>query len=62
MSGLRKFARENGLSLFFLSIFLAALGGQAIAGREAFNQDQVEHGERATRSGNTSPLLTSETP
>jgi hypothetical protein len=47
MSGLRKFARENGLSLFFLSIFLAALGGQAIAGREAFNQDQVEHGERA---------------
>jgi hypothetical protein len=47
MSGARKFARENGLSLFFLTIFLAALVGQAIAGHEAFNQEQVEHGERA---------------
>jgi hypothetical protein len=47
MSGLRKFARDNGLSLFFLTIFLAALVGQAIAGNEAFNQDQVAHGEPA---------------
>jgi Domain of unknown function (DUF6766) len=47
MSGLRSFARDNGLSLFFLAIFLAALVGQAIAGHEAYNQDQLAHGERA---------------
>jgi hypothetical protein len=47
MSRLRSFARDNGLSLFFLTIFLGALVGQAIAGHEAFNQDQVEHGGQA---------------
>jgi hypothetical protein len=47
MSGLRKFARDNGLSLFFLTIFLAAIIGQAIAGHELYNQQQLEHGEQA---------------
>jgi hypothetical protein len=41
----RRFLYENGLSLFFLVIFLAALIGQAIAGHEAFNQEQAAHGE-----------------
>jgi hypothetical protein len=47
MSRLRNFARENGLSLFFLTIFLAAIIGQAIAGHELYNQQQLEHGEAA---------------
>ena len=42
-----RFVKEQSLSLFFLVIFLGALVGQAIAGHELFNQDQLEHGERA---------------
>jgi len=45
---MRRFIREQSLSLFFLAIFLAALVGQAIAGHEAFNKDQREHGEQVT--------------
>jgi hypothetical protein len=47
MSRLRNFARDNGLSLFFLAIFIAAIVGQAIAGHELYNQQQLEHGEHA---------------
>lgn len=42
---MRRFVRENSLSLFFLAIFLGALAGQAIAGHSVYNQDQLEHGE-----------------
>jgi hypothetical protein len=35
--------RDNGLSIFFGVLFLAALAGQSIAGHSAFNQDQLEH-------------------
>ena len=42
---LRTFVRENSLSLFFLAIFLAALVGQAIAGHDLFNQEQMQHGD-----------------
>lgn len=45
-SGASRFLRENSLSLFFLVIFLAALVGQAIAGHNLFNQEQVEHHEQ----------------
>jgi len=45
---MRKFVREQSLSIFFLTIFFAALVGQAIAGHELFNQEQAEHGEPAT--------------
>jgi hypothetical protein len=38
-----RFVRENGLSIFFLVIFLASLAGQAIAGHGAFNHDQLLH-------------------
>jgi hypothetical protein len=46
MAKLRRFARDNSLSLFFLVIFLAALIGQAIADHSLYNQEQVEHGEQ----------------
>ena len=42
---MRRFLREQSLSLFFLAIFLAALVGQAIAGHAAYNEDQAIHGE-----------------
>ena len=41
---MRRFVRHNSLSLFFLVIFLAALVGQAIAGHQLHNQEQLEHG------------------
>jgi hypothetical protein len=41
---MRRFLRDNSLSIFFLVIFLAALAGQAIAGHNAFNQEQLDHG------------------
>ena len=43
-NGLGTFVKENSLSLFFMAIFLAALGGQAIAGHDLFNQQALEHG------------------
>jgi hypothetical protein len=36
--------RDHGLSLFFLSIFIAALIAQAIAGHAEYNNDEVAHG------------------
>jgi hypothetical protein len=41
----RTFARENGLALFFASIFLVTLVAQALAGHQAYNAEQAEHGE-----------------
>jgi membrane protein implicated in regulation of membrane protease activity len=40
---LRRFLFENGLTLFFLLLFLVALVGQAIAGYHEFNSLQVQH-------------------
>jgi hypothetical protein len=39
-----KTLRNHGLSLFFLTIFVAALIGQAIAGSAEFNNEAIEHG------------------
>jgi hypothetical protein len=45
MSGrVRRFLKENSLSLFFLLAFLACLVGQAFAGWKQFNADQVADG------------------
>jgi hypothetical protein len=44
---MRRFVRENSLSLFFGVLFLTALGGQSVAGQRAFNAEQVAHGEDA---------------
>ncbi len=48
---MRRFARENSLSLFFLTVFLAALVGQAISGHSAYNDDQLAHGGEAISLG-----------
>jgi hypothetical protein len=47
----RRFLRENSLSLFFAAIFLAALAGQALVGHDAYNEDQVTHGESTISLG-----------
>ena len=36
---MKRFARENGLSLFFATIFLATLVGQSFAGQRNFNAE-----------------------
>jgi hypothetical protein len=40
---MRSFLRNTSLSLVFLALFLAALAGQAIAGHEEYNNDEVRH-------------------
>jgi membrane protein implicated in regulation of membrane protease activity len=40
----RRFVYENGLTLCFLTLFLAAVVGQAIAGYHDYNSTQVQHG------------------
>ena len=40
---MRRWLRDNSLSLFFLVIFIAALTGQAIAGHALHNQDAIAH-------------------
>jgi hypothetical protein len=42
---MKRFVRENSLSLFFLAIFLLALGGQAIAGHNLYNEEALAHGD-----------------
>ena len=42
---MRRFTRENGLSLFFAAIFIAALVGHSFAGQHNYNAEQAEHGE-----------------
>jgi uncharacterized protein DUF6766 len=41
----RQFVKHNGLSLFFLVIFVAALFFQALVGHADFNEDQDRHGD-----------------
>jgi hypothetical protein len=42
---MRRFLRENSLSIVFLLLFLGALGGQSIAGHADFNEQQISHGD-----------------
>jgi hypothetical protein len=42
---MRRFLKENSLSIVFLLLFLAALTGQAIAGHADFNEEQARHGD-----------------
>src|SRR5215212_5652206 len=48
---MRRFLRDNSMSIVFLLLFLAALGGQAIAGRADFNEQQMAHGGPAISMG-----------
>lgn len=45
MSRPRGFLRSNSLSLAFLAIFVAALAGQAVAGRRLYNEERAPDGE-----------------
>jgi hypothetical protein len=40
---MRRFVREQSLTLFFLALFLAALVGQAIAGHILHNEEAIAH-------------------
>jgi hypothetical protein len=42
---MRRFLRDNSLSIVFLALFLAALFGQAIAGHADFNDAADRHGD-----------------
>jgi hypothetical protein len=48
---MRRIVRENGLSIFFLGIFLLAVGFQTLAGWQDFNNDQLRHGGEAITFG-----------
>jgi len=48
---MRRFLRENGLSLVLLALFLGFWAGQSIAGHREYNQDQREHGQPAIAYG-----------
>jgi hypothetical protein len=48
---MRRFIRENSLSLFFLGLLLASLLGQSFAGQHEYNAEQVEHGTAAISWG-----------
>jgi hypothetical protein len=41
----RRFLKHNGLSVFFLTLFLLAICLQAVAGHADFNEDQDRHGD-----------------
>jgi hypothetical protein len=47
----RTFLKHNGLSIFFLALFLGALIGQAFAGHADFNEDQLRHGDPTMSMG-----------
>ena len=40
---MKRFLRDNGLTIFFLVIFLAALVGQAVVGHSDYNHQQIAH-------------------
>jgi hypothetical protein len=40
---MRRFLRDNGLALFFLVLFLASIAGQAVAGHNLYNEQEMEH-------------------
>lgn len=42
---MRRFWKDNNLTLIFLGLFVATLFGQAAAGYFAFNEQQLAHGE-----------------
>ena len=42
---MKRFLRDNSLSLFFFALFLLALFGQSIAGFHLYNQDAMKHQE-----------------
>jgi len=47
----RRFLRDNGLSVFFLVLFLAALIGQSLVGLANNNEELTRHGQSAISYG-----------
>jgi hypothetical protein len=48
---MRRFLRNNGLSLAMFGLFAISLIGQILTGQREYNQDQTEHGEAAVDYG-----------
>jgi hypothetical protein len=48
---MRRFLRDNSMSIVFLLLFLAALFGQAMAGHADFNNNAASHGDPAISLG-----------
>ncbi len=48
---MRRFLRENSLTLTFLALFLASLVAQALVGHSDFNHDQVAHSDETMSLG-----------
>lgn len=48
---MRRFLRDQGLSLFFLALFVVAIVGQSIAGFAQNNDDLTQHGMPAVSYG-----------
>ncbi|HEU4748233.1 MAG TPA: DUF6766 family protein [Gemmatimonadaceae bacterium] len=48
---MRKWVRNNGLSLAMFGLFAVALVGQVLAGHRVHNEDQREHGQPAVELG-----------
>lgn len=42
---MKRFLRDNGLSLFFFALFALALLGQSVAGLLRTNQELAQHGQ-----------------
>jgi hypothetical protein len=49
--------RDQGLTVFFLVIFLVALAGQAIAGFNLYNEDQISHAKLLGQAPETISFL-----
>ena len=50
---MRRFLREQSLSLVFLGLFLAALAGQALAGWQDYNNSETWHAQMAHEAPQT---------
>lgn len=48
---MKRFLRDNGLSLLLVALFLAFWGGQAVAGFKVHNEEQELHGRAAIAFG-----------
>jgi hypothetical protein len=48
---MKRFLRDNGLSLVLLALFMAFWIAQSVAGFHVFNQDQLLHGKDPVRYG-----------
>ncbi len=48
---MRRFLRDNGLSLVMFGCFFVFVGGQSIAGMHQYNDDRRQHGHLAVSYG-----------